>query len=505
MSNLQRLLLIAISSLALAACVPSVKKEYVVMPGATPSMLKDQALAQCETQAEQIAMQQYQQELASYNQRLSQMQSYTSNDNLMPKNTQCIMTGFNTLNCNTYDYGAGLESGNQAFARGFAMTGTPSYSGASSRQIERCMKGMGFVLVEVQEPEVPSQLNPPNSKSLKGNGVTKIENYYGWEINRVEKNGLVQACYATQLEGGKYALKVGLFSPNNINYQRYGNIVELMLVDLSSDFGRENKFEGSLQVGGFQLLNTPMIGMGNSVGLVYPMNDMLKDAIESRNTFSLSAGKKYKIELPKAPGLVARLQRCAGISINSNLDQSSIANKVALSRVSTNSDPFSNGITTEEFRSLSPDQWSEFTKATVRWFVSGYVSKSIPDELISEVTLDGRIPLANIKSFWVDTSINAYGYTVFIDSTKSESYGVTHTSFIAKAYKKCQGSWINDVDGEKPTLGGIQIVTSGSCKIDTNKYVTSIVNSYRPVDNYSTAVSIMKLTSDKPGIEHLEK
>ena len=146
----KRLVLIT-SSLLLVACKPGVKKEYIVMPGATPNMLKEQALARCETQAEQIAMQDYQRRLAAFNQKLETLKSYSNNSYLSPTNTTCTQTGFNTFNCNSYNYG-NLAPTNNAFAQGYAMS-PPTYSGASRSQIERCMKGMGFILVEIEEPQ----------------------------------------------------------------------------------------------------------------------------------------------------------------------------------------------------------------------------------------------------------------------------------------------------------------------------------------------------------------
>lgn len=144
MSNLQRLLLVALSSLTLIACV---KKEYVVMQGASPSIPREQALANCESQAEQIARQQYQQELADYNQRLQKYeQQFTA---MTPTNNSmdCRATGFNRFSCDSTSYNnTGMAMLNAQVAAG----SQPIYLGARNYDIERCMRGMGFVAVEVK-------------------------------------------------------------------------------------------------------------------------------------------------------------------------------------------------------------------------------------------------------------------------------------------------------------------------------------------------------------------
>jgi hypothetical protein len=128
----------------LAGCVANVKKEYVPMVGASP-ILKEQALAQCDIQAEQIAQQRYQQELATYNQRSQQVQPLFNTTTTTTAN--CYNTGGSNFNCTATSHD---NSGMNQLLVQVAAGRAPQYLGARNSDIERCMRGMGYVLVEIK-------------------------------------------------------------------------------------------------------------------------------------------------------------------------------------------------------------------------------------------------------------------------------------------------------------------------------------------------------------------
>ena len=157
-------------SVFFVGCVANVKKEYVPMAGASPSMPKQQALAQCGFQAEQIAQQRYQQELATFNQRSQQTQTLFNTRTSTTAN--CFNTGGLNFNCNATSYDNSVT--NQLLGQ-VAAGRPPIYLGARSSDVEACMRGMGFAYVEVQ-PQQVQQITMLSSgqRSANNNVVTRL-------------------------------------------------------------------------------------------------------------------------------------------------------------------------------------------------------------------------------------------------------------------------------------------------------------------------------------------
>lgn len=303
------LLTALISSVVLSGCV---KKDYVVMHGATPAMPKEQALAWCEDKVDSGADLKIEQ--ARLNGALSdamQPKTYTMNGF-----TNCNSIGSYT-NCNSTGYATPMPSYNSG-QYGQAMGAALGAAFARPGEIKKCMAMLGYSEVEVQQSNSrPTQSSVQSSSQAATQmrainplsaGSEASDVFNGWSIAKLDKVQGFTGCFAMNINSAQQGLPLSIM----IEKGRYDKAILSVRHDGKAS---PNSDVGTVRLAALELKNLPMRSLTGSEALTpLDLTSEVRNALETRGLLSWDVNHQYAFVLPEAPNLIRRLIQCADAS-----------------------------------------------------------------------------------------------------------------------------------------------------------------------------------------------